>query len=90
METVVRNVRRRVSFRLPGYLLDKLKYEAKNSNMSLNSMVERTLLDAMYYEPNEETLEAMRECQSGVELPVVDTSSYEAFVNSILNDDEDD
>jgi len=90
METVVRNVRRRASFRLPGYLLDKLKYEAKNSNMSLNSMVERTLLDAMYYKPNEETLEAMRECQSGVELPVVDTSSYEAFVNSILNDDEDD
>ena len=90
METIVRNTRRRASFRLPGYLIDKLKSEAKNSNMSMNSMVERTLLGAMYYEPNEVTLEAMRECQSGVDLPVVDTSSYEAFVSSILDGDEDD
>ncbi len=90
METAVRNARRRASFRLPGYLLDKLKSEAESSNLSLNSMVEKTLLGAMYYEPNEVTLEAMRECQSGTELPMVDTSSYDAFVNSILDGDEDD
>ncbi|MBQ8713288.1 MAG: Arc family DNA-binding protein [Prevotella sp.] len=64
---VLRN-KRQTSFRLPAYLLDDLKAEAKQQHRSLNSLVEVYLLRLMYREPNETTLAAMRECESGAEL----------------------
>ena len=73
----------RTTITLPDYLLGSLKAEAKRKNRSLNSIVEEKLMDTAHFEPNEDTLEAMRECESGVELTVVDTSSYEAFVKSL-------
>ena len=60
--------RRAASFRLPGYLLDGLKVEARKQHRSVNNLVEVVLLNAIYRNPNAETLAAMKECASGVEL----------------------
>ena len=52
-------------FRLPSFLLDKLKELAKKDRRSLNNYVEGILLDAVYHEPNETTKAAMKEVESG-------------------------
>jgi hypothetical protein len=56
------------SFRLPSYLLEGLKAEAKRQHRSVNNLVEVLLLESLYHEPNAETLAAMAECKSGAEL----------------------
>lgn len=48
--------RKQTAFRLRTDLLDRLKVAAKKENRSLNNYVESVLLDAVYREPNEETL----------------------------------
>lgn len=53
------------SFRLPVELIERLRHLAKLQNRSLNNYVETLLLDAAYSEPNEVTLAAMKEAQSG-------------------------
>ena len=45
--------------------------------------MESVLLDAVYREPNEETLAAMKEAREGKNLTKVDTSSYESFLKSL-------
>ena len=52
-------------FRFPTYLLDKLKELAQKDRRSLNNYVEGLLLDAVYHEPNDTTLAAMKEVESG-------------------------
>lgn len=47
-------------FRLPTYLLDRLKELAAKDRRSLNNYVEGILLDAVYHEPNEITKAALR------------------------------
>lgn len=73
------------SFRLSVDLIDRLKLMAKRQNRSLNNFVETLLLDAAYYEPNAETLAAMKEVESGAlrDIPEIDTSSVEAMVKSM-------
>ena len=56
------------SFRLPRYLLEGLKAEAKRQHRSVNNLVEVLLLESLYHKPNAETLAAMEECKSGAEL----------------------
>lgn len=58
---------------------------AKRQNCSLNNLVETILLDAVYYEPNAETLAAMKEAESGAlrDAPEIDLSSIEAMVKSM-------
>lgn len=53
------------SFRLPVELIERLRHLAKLQNRSLNNYVETLFLDAAYSEPNEVTLAAMKEVQSG-------------------------
>ena len=48
--------RKQTAFRLRTDLLDRLKVAAKKENRSLNNYVESVLLEAVYREPNEETL----------------------------------
>ena len=72
-------------FRLPAYLLDKLKELAAKDRRSLNNYVEGILLDAVYKEPNDETIAAMKEAQIGVlrnQTPL-DLSSIEAMEKSM-------
>ena len=75
METVTK--RRATSFRLPNYLLDGLKTEARKQHRSVTNLVEVFLLDALYKKPNAETLEAMAECESGGELEELTAENIE-------------
>jgi hypothetical protein len=79
MEAVVR---KQTSFRLREDLLQILQEQAKKANRSLNNFVESTLMDAMYSEPNEETIAAIKEARSGKYAGVIDTNSMEAFIKS--------
>ncbi|MEY8720414.1 toxin-antitoxin system protein [Bacteroides stercorirosoris] len=80
METVIR---KQASFRLREDLLQVLQREAPKANRSLNNFVESTLMDAMYSEPNEETLAAMKEAESGIELETLELDSFKDYVKSL-------
>ena len=53
--------RKPASFRLISDLLEILKKRAKACNRSLNNYVESILLDAIYNEPNDTTISAIKE-----------------------------
>lgn len=80
METVVR---KQTSFRLREDLLQVLQEHARKANRSLNNFVESTLMDAVYNEPNEETIAAINEARSGKYAGTIDASSFEAFMKSV-------
>ncbi len=75
--------RRQTAFRLRKDLLDKLKKEAAKENRSVNNYVETLLLDAVYREPNEETLAAMKEVESGTDLETLDMDDFKKFIASL-------
>lgn len=75
-------IRKQTSFRLREDLLKVLQEEARKANRSLNNFVESTLMDAMYSEPNEETIAAINEARTGKFAGTIDTSSMEAFLKS--------
>ena len=75
--------RQAASFRLHAELLDVLKRRAKEANRSLNNYVESVLLDAMYFEPNEETIAAIKEAKSGKELETLDLNDFENYIQSL-------
>lgn len=79
METIER---KQTAFRLRKDLLSRIQLEAKKANKSVNNYVETILYDAIYREPNKETLDAMEEVRSGKYAGVIDTSSMEAFIKS--------
>lgn len=79
MEAVIR---KQTSFRLREDLLKDLQEEARKANRSLNNFVESTLMDAMYSEPNKETIAAIKEARTGKFAGTIDTSSMEAFIKS--------
>lgn len=64
--------RKQTAFRLRTDLLDRLKVAAKKENRSLNNYVESVLLDAVYREPNEETLAAMKDAKENKNLETLD------------------
>ncbi len=77
--------RARLSLRLPISLIERLKLLARLQNQSLNSYVEAVLLNITYQEPNETTIAAMKEVESG-ELqknPVIDVTSIESMEKSM-------
>lgn len=73
------------SFRLPVELIERLRLLAKRENRSLNNFVETVLLEAAYCEPNDVTLAAMKEAQSGKlrNTTPLDLSSIEAMERSM-------
>lgn len=89
METSFKRSRTRASFRFQPALMERLRMEAKRSNVSINSFVETMLSDMLYFTPNETTLAAMQETLSGKYAGVIDTSTKESFISSILGDEED-
>ena len=80
MEAVIR---KQTSFRLREDLLQILQEQAKKANRSLNNFVESTLMDAVYSEPNEETIEAINEARSRKYAGTIDVSSFDAFMKSL-------
>ena len=71
MDTVAFD-RKQTAFRLRADLLDRLKAAARKENRSLNNYVESVILDAVYREPNEETLAAMKEAKENKNLETLD------------------
>ena len=74
--------RKQTSFRLREDLLEKLQISAMRENRSLNNFVESKLMET-YYQPNDETLEAIREATSGEELETLDLDHFDDFVKSL-------
>lgn len=81
METTVE--RKQTSFRLRTDLLKRMKNEASKEHRSLNDLVESILMDNMYFQPNETTLAAMREAESGEELEDLDVDNFIEYVKSL-------
>ena len=81
MEAVVG--RKQTSFRLREDLLRKMQLEARKENRSLNIFVESKLMDLMYSQPNETTLSAMKEAESGTELETLDLDNFKDYVKSL-------
>ena len=75
--------RKQTAFRLRTDLLDRLKVAAKKENRSLNNFVESVLLDAVYREPNEETLTAMKDVKGNGNLETLDLDNFENYVESL-------
>ena len=71
------------AFRLNSELLSRLKVLAKRENRSLNNYVETLLFDAVYREPNEETMAAMSEAESGATLDQLDLDDLDRYVASL-------
>ena len=75
--------RKQTAFRLRTDLLDRLKVAAKKENRILNNFVESVLLDAVYREPNEETLTAMKDAKENGNLETLDLDNFEKYVESL-------
>ncbi len=65
-------------------MLTDLSNEARRRKTTISKLLEDFVEPALYQQPNPETLAAIEEARSGVEMAVVDTSSYDAFVKSIM------
>lgn len=86
MKTIMNTVafdRKQTAFRLRTDLLDRLKVAAKKENRSLNNYVESVLLDAVYREPNGETLAAMKDAKENKNLETLDLDNFEKYVESL-------
>lgn len=73
------------SFRLSIDLIEHLRQLVTRQNRSLNNYVETLLLDAVYREPNDVTLAAMKEAQNSSlrTTTPLDLSSIESMECSI-------
>ncbi|WP_297070922.1 toxin-antitoxin system protein [uncultured Duncaniella sp.] len=75
--------RKQTSFRLNTELVDKLRVEARRHNRSLNNYVESILMAFVSEQPNNLTLAAMEEAESGRELEALDMRNFRKFVDSL-------
>lgn len=75
--------KKQIKFRLKKYLIERIKENATKEKTSVNNYVETLLLDALFREPNDETLSAMREIQSDKELDTLDMSNFNSFMKSL-------
>ena len=76
-------VKVQTAFRFDNELVRRLKIKAKKENRSLNNYVETVLMDIVYDEPNDETIEAINEVRSGKNLEKLDTEKFDEFVASL-------
>lgn len=83
MNTSTSTSKVQTAFRLDAELLRRLKLRAKKENRSLNNYVETVLMDVVYDEPNEETLEALQEVRSGAKLDSLDIDKLKEFVAAL-------
>ena len=76
------------SIRIDAGILEQIKREAKADNRSLSNYLE-TLLYRLGYRPyNEDTFLACQDARNGKCAGVVDTSSKESILSSILGDND--
>lgn len=76
------------SIRIDAGILEQIKREAKADNRSLSNYLE-TLLYRLGYRPyNEDTFLACQDARNGKSAGIVDTSSKESILSSILGDND--
>ena len=83
MNTGVSTNKKQTAFRFSEDLLERLKERAKKDNRSLNNYVEKILMEAVYDEPNEETIAAMKEAKEGKSRETLDLAKFKEFVASL-------
>ena len=69
--------------RLPIYMLTDLNNEARRRGVSMSRLIEDTIEERMYQRPNAETLAALEEARSGVEMEELthyDIEHFEEYV----------
>lgn len=71
------------SFRLNSQLLERLRVLAKNNNRSLNNYVETVLLDFAYHEPNDDTIETLKEAQSGKKMDNFEMKELDEMISKL-------
>jgi len=59
--------RKATTVRLPDYMLLDLRNEARRTGVSINKLIENALEESLY-RPNAETLAAIEEARSGMEM----------------------
>lgn len=77
------SVKVQTAFRFDKELIRRLKIKANKENRSLNNYVETVLMDIVYDEPNDETIEAINEVRSGKNLEKLDMEKFDEFVASL-------
>lgn len=83
MNTTVSTNKKQTAFRFSEDLLEILKRRAKKDNRSLNNYVEKILMEAVYDEPNEDTVAAMKEAKEGKSLETLNLDKFKEFVASL-------
>ena len=78
MQTTTSKVQ--TAFRFDKELLSRLKLKAKLENRSLNNYVETVLMDIVYHEPSEETVEAIREVRIGKNHEQLELDKFDELV----------
>ncbi len=71
------------AFRFDRDLIRRLKIKAKKENRSLNNYVETVLMDIVYDEPNDDTIQAIKEARSGKALERLDVDNLENLVETL-------
>ena len=83
MNTTVATNKKQTAFRFSEDLLEILKSRAEKDNRSLNNYVEKILMEAVYDEPNEDTIAAMKEAKEGKSLETLNLEKFKEFVASL-------
>ncbi|MBR4516152.1 MAG: toxin-antitoxin system protein [Bacteroidaceae bacterium] len=78
METTTRR-RRRTTISLPEYMLTDLSNEARRRKTTISKLLEDFVEPALYQHPNPETLAAIEEARSGVEMEELTPYNIEHF-----------
>ena len=71
--------RKATTVRLPDYLLADLHAEARRRNISVSKLLENIAEERMY-QPNAETLNAIEEAKSGVEMEDFDPNELDKYI----------
>lgn len=71
--------RRQTTVRLPEYMLADLNAEARRQGISVSRLIEDRLEESMY-QPNAETLKALEEARSGVEMEDFDPDELDKYM----------
>ncbi|MBR6030753.1 MAG: hypothetical protein IKP36_02195 [Bacteroidaceae bacterium] len=83
METTTRR-RRRTTISLPDYMLTDLGNEAKRRKTTISKLLEG-FVEPVLYKPNAETLAALEEARSGVEMEELTPYDIEHFEEWVAN-----
>lgn len=76
-------IKTQTAFRFDSELLRRLKIKAKQENRSLNNYVETVLMDIVYDEPNDTTIEAISDARKQKDLTPVKAEQLEQLVESL-------